>query len=86
MIGLTPTQSAVLDFIAGEIRNYLSPPTIREICKRFGWSGTNAASEVLRALAKKGWTEIDPGMSRGIILTDAARDKYGLWFKERGSK
>lgn len=65
---LTPRQRQVLDFIADTIRSRGYPPTIREIGERFGISSTNGVRAILSVLAKKGYIERKPFVSRGIEL------------------
>ncbi len=79
---LTDRQKATLDYIVDSIRRYLCPPTIREIGGAMKIDWTNGVSNHLRALARKGYIEIDEFTSRGIILTEKARDAYGLNFGE----
>lgn len=69
---LTETQHAVLTFIAKHVAEKHYPPTYREICKRFEWASTNAASDHVRALARKGYLELpnrDHGGIRGASRT-----------------
>lgn len=60
---MTHRQREVLDEII-EMKNAGSTPTLRALCKRFGWSSTNAASWHLGELVSKGAIVMTPG-SRG---------------------
>ncbi|MFB3787750.1 MAG: transcriptional repressor LexA [bacterium] len=66
MMDLSPRQRAILDYLEKykEERGY--PPTLREICKKFGISSTNGARYHLQRLMKLGYLEIDPHKSRGV--------------------
>ncbi|EKE81503.1 transcriptional repressor LexA [Idiomarina xiamenensis] len=66
---LTPRQSEILELIKDNLVATGMPPTRAEIAQRLGFRSANAAEEHLKALAKKGFIEILPGMSRGIRLT-----------------
>lgn len=54
MIGLSACQAETLAFIREHIAEHAVPPTIREIKNRFGLSSTNAVSDRLRSLVRKG--------------------------------
>jgi len=63
---LTARQREVLGFIVDFKRTHEMPPTRREICTHFGFTSDNAAHVNLKALAKKGYLEITPNISRGL--------------------
>jgi repressor LexA len=63
---LTATQAKVLAFIKAEIAVCGRPPTLREICERFGYRSTNGAHDHLVALERKGYIERDQAVARGI--------------------
>jgi len=73
---LTKRQEAVLRFIVECIRDEGAPPTIAEICERFGLSSTNGVNDHLVALEKKGYIE-RTSKARGIHVT--ARGATGLY-------
>lgn len=75
---LTPRQREILDLIRSYIRDTGFPPTRAEIAREFGFRSANAAEEHLRALARRGVIELQPGTSRGIRLTEAADEVYFL--------
>lgn len=50
----TRQQLRVLGVIATAIRQQGYPPSLRDICKVFGWSATNAASEHIHRLQRHG--------------------------------
>jgi repressor LexA len=73
---LTARQQAVLLFVAERIQKRKPPPTIREICKRFGFRSPNAAVNHLLPLERKGYITRDAGDSRlfrTLRLTPAGR-------------
>ena len=68
---LTKRQNDIYDFIKSKIESENLPPTIQEICSKFGIKSTNAVYEVLRVLEKKGYiTRKEKGSSRAISLTE----------------
>lgn len=72
MTPLTSRQSQILDFIRAEIADRGRPPTVREIAGAFGIRPTNGARDHLIALEKKGAIKVDPLVSRGIRVLEAA--------------
>lgn len=79
----TETQAAVLAFVREFAVRYGFPPTLHEICDEFGWAATQAATDKLRALSRKGLLAVAPGISRGIVTHPdhmaAVRADYGTW-------
>jgi repressor LexA len=67
---LTPRQAQVLELIRRHIEDTGYPPTRADIAQRLGFRSPNAAEEHLKALARKGATEMIPGTSRGIRLPE----------------
>lgn len=66
---LTKRQSDVLTFIKSCILNDSLPPTIQDICHKFGFASTNGVSEILKALEAKGHIRRkSKGAGRGILL------------------
>lgn len=70
---LTSRQREVLEFVRHFILTVGYPPTVREICERFGFRSPNAGKNHLARLVSKGYLTIDPIKSRGIHLTSKAR-------------
>ena len=68
MIKLTARQQEILSFIKDYLSETGFPPTRSEIADRMGFRYPNAAEDHLRALARKGAIEIQPGTSRGLRL------------------
>lgn len=67
---LTTPQQRILDFLKERAANHESPPTRREICKRFGYSSPKAAVDHLAALEKKGFLIQQRGRARGLLLVE----------------
>lgn len=65
---LTEIQNDVLDYIKTYVDAEDSAPTRTEISSAFGWKSPNAAECHLRAIAKKGYIRLVPGISRGIRI------------------
>lgn len=63
---MTARQQQILDYIVLYIDSRGYPPTLREICKHFGFGSTNSAHDHLAALEKKGFIRVDAIVSRGI--------------------
>jgi repressor LexA len=68
MIKLTARQQEILNYIKDYLNETGFPPTRSEIAHRMGFRSPNAAEDHLRALARKGAIEIQPGTSRGLRL------------------
>lgn len=65
---LTARQEEILAYIKDYLQETGFPPTRSEIAQKMGYRSPNAAEEHLRALARKGAIEMQPGTSRGIRL------------------
>lgn len=70
---LTDIQRKILRFIEEEGAVGGAPPTLRAICKAFGFKSIGSAQDHVRALVQKGFLEKDPGKARGIRLPDHHR-------------
>lgn len=82
MRGLTDRQEQILEYIVESIKERLYPPSYREIGDRVGISSTNAVSDHLRALKRKGYIDFDKA-KRGIVLTTKSRQIYDVFFHNR---
>ncbi len=67
---LTPRQQEILDFIKNTVEMLGAPPTRAEIANAFGFASPNAAEDHLKALARKGAINLEPGSARGIRLIE----------------
>ncbi|MBR9989769.1 MAG: transcriptional repressor LexA [Gemmatimonadetes bacterium] len=65
---LTELERRVLDYLVEYLRTNTYQPSIREIGREFSIKSTKTVSELLQALARKGWIERDPSRSRGVRL------------------
>ncbi len=65
-------EQAILDMIAGSVRDQGRPPTIREIGEAFGIASTNGVRYYLDRLEKAGKIRRDRWTSRGIELQGPA--------------
>ena len=65
---LTARQTAILAFIAEQIKTQGRPPTRAEIAEHFGFRVTASAQEHLQSLAKKGYIALEASLSRGLKL------------------
>lgn len=65
---LTPTERRVYHYLLDFLAENTYQPSIREIGKRFRIKSTKTVSDILQALAVKGYIERDPSRSRGVRL------------------
>ncbi len=65
---LTRAQRRVYDFIVSFIRKRQYPPTLREIGRALKIRSTNAVSEHLAMLERKGYIDAAPNTARGIRI------------------
>jgi len=65
---LTTPQALVLRFIEERNENGEPPPTIREICGRFGYRSPKAAADHVAALVRKGRITRKKGCARSLQL------------------
>lgn len=78
MIGISPRQADVLDYIKKSLRVRGIPPTIREIADQIGHKSVGSVTPMVRALIKKGFVKKPrEGLSRGIV-------PVGMSFVESG--
>ena len=75
---LTTRQREVLQFIRAQINERRLPPTIRDICRHFGFSSPYAASRHLVRLEALGFIERDPHIARGIRLMGEKEPSHSL--------
>ncbi len=73
--GLTKRQLEVLDLIHASIDENGMPPTRSEIANNLGFKSLNAAEDHLKALEKKEFIELIPGVSRGIKVLKKTNNK-----------
>lgn len=75
---LTARQAAIYAFIREEILRNQRPPTLIEMCRRFGWKNRNASAAHLKAIERRGYITLSHGQFRGIKLTeDLSRTAIG---------
>jgi repressor LexA len=65
---LTPVERKVYHYLLDFLAENTYQPSIREIGKRFRIKSTKTVSDILGALAAKGYIERDPSRSRGVRL------------------
>jgi len=66
---LTNAQRGVLEFVEERVNEGRNPPSYREICRRFGYKSTKAASDHIAALERKGLLLREKGCARSLRLT-----------------
>ncbi|EJD6645724.1 SOS-response repressor and protease LexA [Citrobacter freundii] len=79
---LTVRQSEVLGSIVNYQRRFGFPPTICELAGLIGCSSPNAAAEHVKAIAKKGYISVAPGVARGISLIEQNPKRISLTLNE----
>ncbi|MBI4248562.1 MAG: hypothetical protein HY611_03580 [Elusimicrobia bacterium] len=68
VVGLSPRQTDVLDYIKKSLRVRGMPPTTREIADAIGHKSTGSVAPMVRALIRKGFVRKPrEGVSRGIV-------------------
>jgi hypothetical protein len=66
---LTQRQQDILVWICAHVDSNGYPPTVREVCGRFGIRSTNGANDHLKALERKGWIQRPAKLvSRGLKI------------------
>jgi len=65
---LTDLERSIYDYLVDYLRRNTYQPSIREIGQAFRIKSTKTVSELLQALADKGWVERDASRSRGVRL------------------
>ena len=65
---LTQTERRVYEYLIDFLAEHTYQPSIREIGRRFRIKSTKTVSDILQALARKGFIERDPSRSRGVRL------------------
>jgi len=65
---LSPIERRVYHYLLDFLAENTYQPSIREIGKRFRIKSTKTVSDILQALAEKGYIERDPSRSRGVRL------------------
>jgi repressor LexA len=74
---LSERQQNMLEYISVYIDDAGRPPTIREIGQAVNISSTSVVNYNLNKLNEKGFIDRDSDVSRGLRLTDKAREIYG---------
>jgi repressor LexA len=74
---LSERQQNMLEYISVYIDDAGRPPTIREIGQAVNISSTSVVNYNLTKLNEKGFIDRDSDVSRGLRLTDKAREIYG---------
>lgn len=71
---LSPRQREILDFIAAQVDQHGVVPSYREVGSALGIGSTNAVSDHIKALLRKGYLERvgEPGRPRSLRLTPRA--------------
>ena len=65
---LTQTERRVYEYLIDFLAEHTYQPSIREIGRQFRIKSTKTVSDILQALARKGFIERDPSRSRGVRL------------------
>lgn len=79
MRDLTARQREIFAFILASLREEGVIPSVREICRAFGFASTNAVNAHIDALVKKGYVDRRPGRARNLeIAPDYLVPERGL--------
>lgn len=68
MKSLTARQHQIWQLLQDALATTGRPPTRMELAQRLGFRSPNAVEQQLRALARKGWIALEPGINRNIRL------------------
>lgn len=71
---LTARQQQILNLIVAFHKDHGIPPTQKEVADLMGAASSNAATEVLRSLQRKGALTLLPGVCRGISISSQGAD------------
>jgi repressor LexA len=77
MSDLTPPQSRLMSLLRARSVAGEPPPTLAEICREFGFRSKRAASDLLKALERKGFIVRDSS-ARGIKIVNGSADGIPL--------
>ena len=75
---LTARQQHILSLIVAFHKEHGIPPTQKEVADLMGAASPNAATEVLRALQRKGAINLLPGVSRGISISNHCAEEEAV--------
>lgn len=65
---LSTIERKVYDYLLDFLTEHTYQPSVREIGRAFHIKSTKTVSEILQAIARKGYIERDPSRSRGVLL------------------
>lgn len=65
---LSAIERKVYDYLLDFLTEHTYQPSVREIGRAFHIKSTKTVSEILQAIARKGYIERDPSRSRGVLL------------------
>jgi len=74
----SPRQQDILLLIERFIREHDMPPTRADLAQRLGLRNRQGIDQHLRALERKGYIALQPGVARGIRLLSAARQRAAI--------
>jgi SOS-response transcriptional repressor LexA len=75
---LTVRQREVFDLLVAFQKTNGYPPSQKEVADLMGASSPNAATDMLRALQRKGAITLVPGVSRGISINNQRAEDEAL--------
>jgi repressor LexA len=78
LIPLSPRQRQILTQIGGFIAQQGRPPTRADLARAMGLRNRQGIDQHLRALERKGYLELEPGIARGLRLLDGAASRDAL--------
>jgi repressor LexA len=69
----TTKQLEVLTYLREYAAEHGAPPTLRDLCKHFGWASNNTPLCHLKSLQRKGLVRFYPNRSRGWVAVNEER-------------
>jgi repressor LexA len=82
---LSPRQQQILTRIAEFIAQQGRPPTRADLARAMGLRNRQGIDQHLRALERKGYLELEPGIARGLRLVDSEASRDALHEVARGT-
>ncbi|MFH2033592.1 MAG: transcriptional repressor LexA [Candidatus Margulisiibacteriota bacterium] len=73
---LNEKEGKILEYVTEYVRKNGFPPSVRDVCKAFGFSSPRAGQKYLEALEEKGYIKRKEGMFRGIKILSEARHSF----------
>ena len=64
----TPRQRELLEYLISHVEEHGRQPTMRETCRRFGWTGSNAVRNHYQAMERHGLIRLVGSRRHGVQI------------------